>query len=56
MNLQDYYEEAFGSSHGELYGSAASWTNVQRSGHFRRMEIIDGFDVGDLSIATALAV
>jgi SAM-dependent methyltransferase len=54
MNLHDYYEEAFGASRGELYGSAENWTIIQRSGHFRRMEIIDGFDVGELSIATAL--
>ena len=37
-----------------MYGSAADWTIIQRCGHFRRMEIIDNFDVGDVSVSTAL--
>jgi 2-polyprenyl-3-methyl-5-hydroxy-6-metoxy-1,4-benzoquinol methylase len=54
MNLQEYYDQAFSCSQGEVYGSADNWTTIQRSGHFRRMEIIDNFDVGEISTSTAL--
>lgn len=54
MDLRAYYESAFGETKGEIYGSAEDWTVIQRSGHFRRMQLLDSLSIPTLDSAVAV--
>jgi SAM-dependent methyltransferase len=54
MELRRYYENAFRETDGAIYGSSAEWSAIQRTGHQRRMAIIDSLDIGEVPKAVAM--
>src|SRR6266481_567635 len=54
MELRRYYEDAFRETDGAIYGSSTGWNAIQRTGHERRMAIIDSLDVGEVGRAVAM--
>jgi ubiquinone/menaquinone biosynthesis C-methylase UbiE len=52
--LEQLHDQLFSESDGEIYGSADDWTPIQRSGHFRRIEILENLDIGEIQNAVAV--
>jgi SAM-dependent methyltransferase len=52
--LQQLHDQLFSDTDGEIYGSADDWTPIQRSGHFRRIAILESLDIGAIQNTVAV--
>ncbi len=52
--LEQLHDQLFRDTDGEIYGSPDDWTPLQRSGHFRRIEILESLNIGEMQNAVAV--
>jgi SAM-dependent methyltransferase len=51
--MREAHERWFEQDPADIYGSSDDWSPVKRSGHFRRMRLLDNLELGDITQKTA---